>query len=75
MLYFAIICYMKNKINTLEIYRLENRISQKKLAKKLKVAFCTVNRWINKRNIPNKINYYHIEKLLKTKFKKSGGIK
>jgi transcriptional regulator with XRE-family HTH domain len=64
---------MKNKIKNLEIYRLENRISQQKLAKELNVAFCTVNRWFNNRNIPNKIHSYHIEKLLKIKFKKIGG--
>ncbi|MBP7792212.1 MAG: helix-turn-helix transcriptional regulator [Candidatus Goldbacteria bacterium] len=60
---------MKNKLKTLEIYRLENRISQEKLAKELNVSFCTVNRWFNNRNLPNKIHDYHIEKLLKIKFK------
>lgn len=70
MLYFAIICYMKKKIKNLEIYRLENRISQEKLAKELQVSFCTVNRWFNNRNLPNKIHNYHIEKFLKIKLKK-----
>lgn len=51
-------------IKRLEIYRLENRISQEELADKLKVAFSTVNRWLNGKSNPNKIQSYHIEKLL-----------
>ena len=35
-----------NLIKALETYRLENRISQEELAKKLGVAFSTVNRWL-----------------------------
>ncbi|MBU2539545.1 helix-turn-helix domain-containing protein [Patescibacteria group bacterium] len=52
-------------IKSLEKYRLENRISQESLAKKLGVAFSTVNRWLNGKTKPNKIQKYHIEKLLK----------
>lgn len=52
-------------IKRLEIYRLENKISQENLAEKLGVAFSTVNRWINGKSKPNKIQSYHIEKLLK----------
>ena len=52
-------------IKRLEIYRLENKISQENLAKKLSVAFSTVNRWLNDKARPNKIQSYHIEKLLK----------
>jgi len=52
-------------IKKLENYRLENKITQVELAKKLEVAFATVNRWLNGRAKPNKIQSYHIEKLLK----------
>jgi transcriptional regulator with XRE-family HTH domain len=52
-------------IEKLETYRLENKISQQKLAEKLGVAFSTVNRWLNGKSQPNKIQSYHIEKLLK----------
>ena len=55
---------MDNLIKKLETYRLENRISQEVLAKKLKVSFSTVNRWLNGRTEPNKIQSYHIRKLL-----------
>jgi len=57
---------MKDLIKELETYRLENKVSQKKLAKKLGVSFATVNRWFNKRNAPSKIQTYHIKKLLDT---------
>ncbi len=55
---------MDDLIKKLEIYRLENRVSQKQLANKLHVAFSTVNRWFNGKTIPNKIQKYHINKLL-----------
>lgn len=55
---------MKDLIKELETYRLENKVSQKKLAEKLGVSFATVNRWFNKRNTPSKIQEYHIKKLL-----------
>jgi transcriptional regulator with XRE-family HTH domain len=54
-------------IKKLEKYRLENKLSQQELAEKLGVSFCTVNRWFNERFKPNKIQKYHIEKLLKIK--------
>lgn len=57
-------------IKKLETYRLENKITQQELAKKLGVAFATVNRWLNGKSKPNKIQSYHIEKLLKEGFKK-----
>lgn len=67
-LIFIISCYiilhMKDLIEELETYRLENKVSQKKLAEKLGVSFATVNRWFNKRNTPSKIQQYHIKKLL-----------
>lgn len=58
-------------IKQLEIYRLENKITQQSLAKKLGVAFCTVNRWLNGKTKPNKIQEYHIKKLLKKGKEKS----
>ena len=57
---------MEDLIKKLEIYRLENRISQKQLADRLKVTFSTVNRWFNSKTKPNKIQQYHIKKLLDT---------
>ena len=55
---------MEDMLKELEKFRLENKLSQKNLAKKLGVTFATVNRWFNKRNTPNKIQQYHINKLL-----------
>ena len=51
-------------IKQLELYRLENRITQVELAKDLKVAFSTVSRWFNGKTKPNKIQQYHIGKFL-----------
>ena len=56
--------YMNELIEKLDHYRLENRISQKQLADMLHVHFTTVNRWFNGISIPNKIQRYHIKKLL-----------
>ncbi len=56
-----------NTIKRIEIYRLENKITQQELAKKLGVAFSTVNRWLNGKTKPSKIQRYHIEKFLKKK--------
>jgi len=56
---------MDDLIRKLEIYRLENKVSQKQLADRLNVAFSTVNRWFNDKTIPNKIQQYHIKKLIK----------
>ena len=53
-------------IRKLDIYRLENRISQQSLATKLGVSFVTVNRWFNKKTKPNKIQKYHIDKFLRS---------
>jgi len=55
---------MEDLIKKLEIYRLENRISQKQLAERLRVTFSTVNRWFNGKTKPNKIQRYHIKKIL-----------
>jgi len=53
-------------IKKLELYRLENKITQEELAKDLGVAFSTVNRWFNGRNVPSKIQQYQIEKYLQS---------
>jgi len=63
MLYSAI---MIDLIKKLEIYRLENRITQKQIADRLNIAFSTVNRWFNDKTTPSKIQQYHIKKLLDT---------
>jgi transcriptional regulator with XRE-family HTH domain len=55
---------MEDLIKKLEIYRLENRITQKQLANGLSVTFSTVNRWFNGKTKPNKIQRYHIKKML-----------
>jgi len=60
---------MKELIKRLEEFRLENKITQVELAEKLEVAFSTVNRWLNGRTEPDKIQTYHIKKLLKGKRK------
>ena len=58
---------MMSLVAELEKYRLEHRISQAKLAEMLGVSFVTVNRWFNDKTVPNKMQQYHIEKLLKEK--------
>jgi len=59
-------------LQKLEEYRLQNKISQMDLARELGVAFATINRWLNGRCKPGKIQQYHLEKFLK---KKSAGFK
>lgn len=61
MQYYAI---MKELIQKLEIYRLENKISQQRLAAMLGVNFTTIYRWLHGKTDPNKIQTYHIKKLL-----------
>jgi transcriptional regulator with XRE-family HTH domain len=56
-----------NIIKQLEHYRLENRVTQEKLAKEIGVNFSTVSRWLNHKTKPNKIQQYHIEKFLEEK--------
>ncbi len=69
MTYNAILLPMKELIKKLESYRLENKISQVSLAEILGVSFSTVNRWLNDRGEPNKIQTHHIKKLLEGKIK------
>lgn len=54
-------------IRKLEKYRIEHKITQAELAKELGVAFATVNRWINGKCRPGKIQSYHIDKFLNKK--------
>lgn len=54
-------------IKQLELYRLENRVTQEVLAKEIGVNFSTVSRWLNGKTTPNKIQQYHIEKFLRRK--------
>ena len=56
-----------NLIKQLELYRLENRITQTELAKDIGVNFSTVSRWLNGKTKPNKIQQYHVKKFLKEK--------
>ena len=55
---------MDDSIKQLELYRLENRITQMELAKEIGVNFSTVSRWLNGKTKPNKIQQYHLEKFL-----------
>ena len=54
-------------IKRLEAHRLEHKITQQAIARKLGVSFVTVNRWFNDKTTPSKIQQYHIEKFLKGK--------
>ncbi len=54
-------------VKQLELYRLENRITQEALAKDLGVNFSSVSRWLSGKTKPHKIQQYHIEKFLKSK--------
>jgi transcriptional regulator with XRE-family HTH domain len=56
---------MENLVAQLEEYRLKHKIPQEDLAEKLGVAFSTVNRWFNRKTKPNKIQEYHIKKLIR----------
>lgn len=58
---------MSKLIKKLEEYRLDNKMSQAKLAEMLGVTFVTVNRWMNGKFEPNKIQRHHIKKLLNDK--------
>ena len=52
-------------VKKLELYRLENKITQQDLAKDLGVAFSTVSRWFNGKTVTSKIKQYHVGKYLK----------
>ena len=55
---------MEDLIKQLELYRLENRITQVELARDIGVNFSTISRWLNGKTRPNKIQQYHVEKFL-----------
>lgn len=55
-------------VKRLEVYRLEHKITQQAIARKLGVSFVTVNRWLNGKTTPRKIQQYHIEKFLNESF-------
>lgn len=60
--------YMPDKLlQQLETYRLNNKITQEEVAEQLGVAFSTVNRWLNEKNKPSKIQQFQIKKFLKEK--------
>jgi transcriptional regulator with XRE-family HTH domain len=64
-------------IDQLNTYRLEHKLSQPQLAKKLGVTFQTVNRWLNRHMKPGHIHEYHIKKLVRfdnSRSRKSTGI-
>ena len=54
-------------IKELDSYRLDHKITQQSLAEQLGVSFVTVNRWLNKKTHPSKIQQYQIKKFLKGK--------
>ena len=51
-------------IEALRQYRLEHQLTQEDLAKKLGVAFTTINRWFNGKTHPSELQEYRIKKLL-----------
>lgn len=59
--------YKMNLIKLLKKYRLENKLSQQKLAKMLKVHYTTICEWESGKRKPNEIWAFHIEKFLKQK--------
>lgn len=59
-------------IDALRLYRLEKRLTQQELAKKLGVSFTTVNRWMNGKTQPSELQRYQIEKLLGWKHASKG---
>ncbi len=51
-------------IEALPQYRREHQLTQEDLAKKLGVAFTTINRWFNGKTHPSELQEYRIKKLL-----------
>lgn len=54
-----------NLIEKLGEYRLDKKLTQEELAKKLDVSFVTINRWLNCRNKPSILHSHYIKKFLK----------
>ena len=59
-------------INELKQYYLARRMTQQELAKKLKVSFITVNRWLNGRTKPSARQEYQIKLLIASKYYPEG---
>ena len=62
---------MDKLIKRLELFRLENKITQQELADEIGVNFSTVSRWLNNKTRPNKVQQYHIVKFLKVVSRKA----
>ncbi|HDQ25952.1 MAG TPA: XRE family transcriptional regulator [bacterium] len=56
---------MNRLVRNLDEFRCEKKITQQSLAYILGVAFSTVNRWLNNKTQPSRIQEFHIKKLLK----------
>lgn len=54
-------------IEQLEEFRLENKISQQEIANRLGISINAVNRWLTGKTTPNKIQAFHIKKLIQGK--------
>ena len=54
-------------VKALNTYRLERKLTQQVLAKKLGVSFTTVNRWLKGHVKPSQIQEYHIQKFIQGK--------
>ena len=54
--------------------RSERRISQKELAEDLNVSCATVNRWENRRTVPNKMTMFVIREYCKRRGVQAGGL-
>lgn len=54
-------------VTALNTYRLEHKLTQQALAKKLGVSFTTVNRWLKGHVKPSQIQEYQIQKFIQGK--------
>ena len=61
---------MDKLIKQLELYHLENRITQQELTDEIGVNFTTVSRWLYGKTRPNKIQQYHTDIFLKARKQK-----
>jgi DNA-binding transcriptional regulator YiaG len=52
-------------LEKLDIYRLHNSLTYKKLAEQLNIFEGTIRSWESKGQLPNKVHCYHIERLVK----------
>lgn len=56
---------MNKLMSDLRLYRLKHGLTQIKLAEKLNVTFCSVNRWLKGRQKPSELQAYKIKELIK----------